>query len=117
MSEGSVPSEIEAKLLVPQDADLRAIARLERIGRYRVQPRDVVRLHSTYLDTADFTLAHHGVALRLRRHAGHWEATAKWAGSVRGDVHDRPELTVPLPRAPTTPFTPPSGPLAIRLAA
>ena len=85
MTDGSVPSEIEAKLLVPQEADLRAIARLERVGRYRVQPRDVVKLHSIYLDTADLALANHGVALRVRRHAGRWEATAKWTGNVRGD--------------------------------
>lgn len=112
-----IPSEVEAKLLVPQDRDLLAIARLDRIGRYRVQPRDVVRLHSIYLDTADLSLAHHGVALRVRRQAGRWEATAKWTGRVRGAVHERPELTVPLARAPRTPFTPPAGPLAVHLAA
>jgi triphosphatase len=117
MTDSRVPSEVEAKLLLPEGADLGPLARLQHLGRYRVQPRDVVRLHSLYLDTGALTLAHHGIALRIRRQSGHWEATAKWTGDVRGDVHDRPELTVPLPRAPRTPFTPPSGPLAIRLAA
>ena len=116
-SDGRVPSEVEAKLLLPEGGDLRPLAHLQQLGRYRVQPRDVVRLHSVYLDTSTLTLARHGVSLRVRRQAGHWEATAKWAGSVRGDVHERPELTVPVPRAPRTPFTPPPGPLAIHLAA
>jgi triphosphatase len=117
MTDSRVPPEVEAKLLLPEGGDLRAIARLEQLGRYRVQAHGTARLHSVYLDTADFALAHHGVALRLRRHGGHWEATAKWAGSVRGDVYERPELTVPLPRAPRTPFTPPPGPLALHLTA
>jgi triphosphatase len=117
MTDSGVPSEVEAKLLLPQDGDLRAIARLERIGRYRVQPRDIARLHSVYLDTAELTLTQHGVALRVRRHAGRWEATAKWAGTVRGNVYERPELTVALARAPRKPFTLPAGPLTVRLAA
>jgi inorganic triphosphatase YgiF len=112
-----VPSEVEAKLLVPAGGDLRPLAQLERLGRYAVRPRDVARLHSVYLDTADLALARQGIALRVRRQAGSWEATAKWAGTVRGDVHDRPELTVPLARAPRFPFTPPPGPLAMHLAA
>lgn len=117
MTESRVPSEVEAKLLLPEGGDLRPLARLQHLGRYRIQARNVARLHSVYLDTSALTLAHHGIALRVRRQSGHWEATVKWRGSVRGDVHDRPELTVPLPRAPRTPFALPSGPLAIRLAA
>ena len=117
MTESRVPSEVEAKLLLPEGGDLRAVARLPQLGRYRIQPRDVARLHSVYLDTDNLALAHHGVALRVRRQAGHWEATVKWAGTVSGDVHERPELTLPLPRAPRTPFIPPPGPLAIHLAA
>jgi triphosphatase len=117
MTDSRIPSEVEAKLLATQDRDLLAIARLDHVGRFRVQRRDVVRLHSVYLDTADLTLAYHGVALRARRQAGQWEATAKWMGRVRGDVHERPELTVPLARAPRTRFVPPAGPLALHLAA
>ena len=117
MTDSGIPSEVEAKLLVPQDRDLLAVARLDHLGRYRVQRRDVVRLHSVYLDTADLSLAHHGVALRVRRQSGRWEATAKWTGRVRGDVHERPELTVPLARMPRTRFTLPAGPLATHLAA
>jgi hypothetical protein len=80
----SVPDEIEAKLLVPSDAVLHAIARLDRLGAHRLQARGTARLHSVYLDTRDMTLARHGVALRLRRHGRRWEATAKWSGRVRG---------------------------------
>jgi len=117
MADGPVPAELEAKLLVARESDLRAIARLSAIGPYPVRVRDAVRLHSLYLDTADLTLAAHGVALRLRRQGGRWEATAKWAGQVDEAVHERPELTVPLDRVPTTPFVLPDGPLRVHLVA
>jgi len=109
--------ELEAKLLVPTTKDLQAIARLDRLGAYPLRARGVVRLHSSYLDTPDLTLARHGVALRIRRQGRRWEATMKWAGGVDGDVHERPELTVALPSAPVLPFLPPSGPLHTQLAA
>jgi|SRR5579862_4532010 len=111
-----IPVEIEAKLTVPE-ADLRTIARLTQLGPYPLRGRATARLHSTYLDTPALTLARNGVALRLRRHGRHWEATMKWAGHVEDAVHERPELTVPLPRPPALPFRPPAGPLQLRLAA
>ena len=100
------PLEIEAKLLVPHERDLRAIARLTSIGPYCLRPRDAVRLYSVYLDSPGLDLARRGVALRLRRHAGRWELTAKWGGRVAGLVHERPELTLALARAPRFPFRP-----------
>src|SRR5438128_1956094 len=102
-STSAVAPEIEAKLLVPRASDLQAIARIGQLGTYRLRARDTVRLHSLYIDTAAFTLARHAVALRLRRTGTQWEATAKWRGHVDGMVHERPELTVPLPRAPRFP--------------
>ena len=103
MAAGQSHHEVEAKLLA-SESQLRAIARLGEIGAYRLRPRDIVRLHSVYVDTADLTLARHGVALRLRRQAGRWELTAKWAGRVVGLVHERPEATVPLSTTPRFPF-------------
>ena len=113
----TVPVEIEAKLLAPRAADLRAIGRLTHLGPYPLRSRGAVRLHSTYLDTPSLTLARHGVALRLRRQGRRWEATLKWAGQVEGDVHERSELTVALPSAPALPFAPLAGPLHTQLAA
>ncbi|MBI4517518.1 MAG: CYTH domain-containing protein [Deltaproteobacteria bacterium] len=110
------PVEVEAKLLVPQAATLRALARLRQIGPYVLRPRRRVRPHSLYLDTADLALAQRGVALRLRRHGRQWEATAKWRGRVRGFMHQRPELSLPLRGTPRMPFVLPAGPLADRLA-
>jgi inorganic triphosphatase YgiF len=112
-----VASEIEAKLLVPRQAALQAIARLPRLGTHRLRARGTVRLYSIYVDTPALILARHGVALRLRRQGRCWEATAKWAGRVSGDVHERPELTVILPRRPGLPFVLPDGPLRVHLAA
>ena len=112
-----VPSEVEAKLLVQHEAHFRALVRLEQLGAYRFLPRDVARLRSTYFDTPTFSLARHGVALRLRNDGGRWEATAKWAGKVDGAVHERPELTVPLPGRPRGPCVLPDGPLRLQLTA
>jgi inorganic triphosphatase YgiF len=113
----SVPSEIEAKLLAPDEAVLEAIARCTSVGPFRLHPRDTVALHSVYLDTRERTLARHGVALRLRRTNHHWEVTVKWGGHTDGDLHERPELTVPLRRRPALPFRLPPGPLAEQLTA
>lgn len=113
----AVPAEVEAKLLVPRSADLRALATLTGIGPWRLVPRGTVRLHTCYLDTSDFALARQGVALRVRRHGRRWELTAKWQGSVDGVIHRRPELTVPLPTAPRRPFQLTDPALAVPLAA
>ncbi len=117
MAYSPVTSEIEAKLLTPRESDMRSIARLTRIGPYPLRPRAAAHLHSVYVDTASLTLARHGVALRLRRCGGQWEATAKWEGHVRGAVHERPELTIQLPAPPRMPFSLPEGALHTRLAA
>ena len=117
MAKRAVPTEVEAKLLIPDDRVLRALARLRHIGRYSLESRGTVRLQSTYVDTPGLTLVRHGVALRLRSAEGKWEMTAKWDGSVDGVVHSRAELTVPLPDTPTPPFTLPPGPLRDRLNA
>jgi inorganic triphosphatase YgiF len=110
-----VPTEVEGKLLVPTERSRRILAGLERIGTYPVRAAGVQRLHSVYIDTADFALARQGIALRLRREGGRWEATAKWSGQVNGAVHERPELTVPLDGKPELPFSLPDGPLRVHL--
>ncbi|MFQ5666742.1 MAG: CHAD domain-containing protein [Candidatus Binatia bacterium] len=113
----AIPAEVEAKLLARQEDELPAIARLRCLGPYRLRPRRAAHLHSVYVDTSNLTLARHGVALRLRRVGGRWEATAKWSGHVAGDVHERPELTQALPRAPRIPFVLGAGRLQRHLAA
>jgi inorganic triphosphatase YgiF len=99
-----VASEVEAKLIVRNASDLSALAQLSLLGPFSFHPLHAVRLHSVYLDTPERILAHHGVALRARRQQRRWEMTAKWFGRVVGDVHERPELTVPLRAAPRAPF-------------
>jgi len=110
-------SEVEAKLLAPHASDLQAIARMRNLGPYRLRRRGTVELHSTYLDTPDFALARRRVALRVRRAAGRWEATAKSAGRVAGDIHERSEWTVALPGPPESPFVLPAGALQTQLLA
>lgn len=112
----AIPAEIEAKLLVPRPAILRAVAQLQELGPYRLRPQQTLRLHTIYLDTVEFTLARHGVALRLRHNRTRWEASIKWSGREDGMVHTRPELTVRLSRSPSFPFTVSSRLLAAQLA-
>jgi len=113
----AIPPEVEAKLLVPRASDLRAIAQVGVLGAHRLRARSAARLRSLYLDTGDLTLARQGVALRVRRTGTQWETTAKWPGQVDGIVHERPELTVSLPRPPRFPFALPAGPLRVHLSA
>jgi inorganic triphosphatase YgiF len=113
----AVPQEIEAKLLVASERDLRRLAGLTELGPYRLSARPTQRLRTIYLDTAGFALARAGIALRLRRDGATWEATAKWEGTVADEVHARPELTVSLNGGPPLPFTLPAGPLATHLTA
>ena len=117
MADHEIRVDVEAKLLVPTTADLRAISRLTHLGRYPLQPRGTVRLHSSYLDTPTLALARHGVAVRLRRQGRQWDATLEWTGQGDGDAHERPELTIALLRRPALPFLPPPGPLQAQLAA
>jgi len=111
-----IPQEVEAKLLVPRAAVFQAITRLKRLGPYRLRPRRIARLHTIYLDTPEFTLAHCRTALRLRRHGTRWEASVKWEGQSDGIVYARPELTVQLSSSPSLPFRLPPGPLADQLS-
>ena len=117
MTAHNVPAEVEVKLEATSAEDLRQVAQLRSLGRFRLRPRRTLRLHSVYLDTRDFALARAGVALRVRRSGRAWEATAKWSGRVVGARHERPELTVALPGPPPMPFTLPDGPLRTQLAA
>jgi len=116
MTAADVPAEVEVKLEAAAADDLRHIAQLHSLGRFRLRGRGVRRLHSTYLDTRDHALTRAGVALRVRRNGRAWEATAKWMGSVAGALHERPELTVALPGEPRAPFALPDGPLRMHLS-
>ena len=116
IARAAIPAEVEAKLLVLRPATLGVIARLKDLGPYRLRPQQTLRLHTIYLDTVEFTLARHGVALRLRRNRARWEASVKWSGREDGMVHTRPELTVRLSRPPSFPFTVSSRLLAAQLS-
>lgn len=108
---------VRATLLAVHVGGLRPLARQTFLGPYRLDAGDSMRLHSVYLDTADLTLTRYGAMLRLRRQAGHWEATFTPMVRPGGGADDRHAITVPLPRAPQAPFIVPPDSLRVHLAA
>lgn len=100
--------EVEVKLLTEDVAVFDQIAACSRFGPFRLERRPTLQLQTTYLDTADFLIARHALALRLRRIGDEgWEVSTKGQGQVTGAIHARPERTVVLSGAPTFPFVPP----------
>ena len=104
----AVLQEVEVKLLTEDAVVFDQIAVCSRFGPFRLERRPTLQLQTTYLDTADFFITRHALALRLRRIGDDgWEASTKGQGQVKGAIHARPERTVELPSAPTFPFVPP----------
>ncbi len=104
----AVLQEVEVKLLTEDVTVFDQIAACSQFGSFRFERRPTLQLQTTYLDTADFLIARHALALRLRRIGDDgWEASTKGQGQVKGAIHARPERTVVLPSAPTFPFVPP----------
>lgn len=104
----AVSQEVEVKLLTEDVTVFDQIAARSQLGPFRLERRPTLQLQTTYLDTADFFITRHALALRLRRIGDDgWEVSTKGQGQVRGTIHARPERTVVLPGAPTFPFVPP----------
>lgn len=93
-------NELEAKLLVPDDATFEALCRLERIGPLELRNPRERRQHNVYFDTASFRLFRAGYACRIRREGGRALATLKGLGSTAGAIHRREEHEAEL-AAPT----------------
>ncbi len=104
-------SEIEAKLLAADEATLRELAGRRSIGRFQLRELASASLQSVYLDTGDRRLQANGIAMRLRRKPSGYEMTAKWHGTIQGDVHTRREINVALVDEPAPPYPLPAGPL------
>ena len=85
--------EVELKLAVPVEAVPTLQRRLRALGR-----AEIVRLQTTYFDTADLLLARHAMALRLRRDGARWVQTLK-TGAAQGAFSSRGEWEVTVPAA------------------
>ena len=104
----AVSQEVEVKLLTEDVTVFDRIAACSQLGPFCLERRPTLQLQTTYLDTDDFLITRHALALRLRRIGDDgWEVSTKGQGQVRGTIHARPERTVVLPGAPTFPFVPP----------
>lgn len=87
-----VVRELEAKLAVPDEATFRQLQAVERLGGFRVRPRDVRLQQDTYVDTASLRLCHAGYACRLRHVHHRAFAALKGLGGARGALHEREEI-------------------------
>ena len=104
----AVLQEVEVKLLTEDATVFDQIATRSQLGPFRLERRPTLQLQTTYLDTADFFITRHALALRIRRVGDDgWEVSTKGQGQVTGAIHARPERTLVLPGAPTFPFVPP----------
>lgn len=90
----SVPTEIELKLQLPDDAEQhiplllqQSVATIEHSEQH---------LFNQYYDTDNRLLHKARIGLRVRGHNGQYEQTVKTAGRVVGGLHQRPEYNVPL---------------------
>ena len=106
-----MPTEVEAKYVVPDRETFRALRRTESLAGYAVEPAGKARVADHYLDTRGRALTRQGWACRLRSVGKTWTLTLKGPRSVRGSVVSREELEVSLPDAITRPSRWPRGPL------
>ncbi len=92
--ERSHPQEVELKLIIPDNARLRAERALEDLlgGCSSRQ-----WLETVYYDTPDQLLRRQRVALRVRREGERWIQTLKGGGGVKGGLHTRDEWNWEIP--------------------
>jgi len=84
--------ELEAKLVVRDEASFRALGALDRIGRLSVRLRTTCLQQDTYLDTVSLRLYRAGYACRVRRVGPRALVTLKGLGAVAGAIHAREEM-------------------------
>jgi len=82
--------EQEIKLQIIGDAVI-DLTTLDWLKTYCQAEPKKQRLVSTYFDTPELTLIHHGVGLRLRNENGRWLQTVKCTGQVKNGLHQREE--------------------------
>lgn len=88
--------ELEAKLLVPDEATFARLARVERMDHLRVAARRPRLQQDTYVDTRSLRLFRAGYACRLRHVAHRAFATLKGLGGTSGLLHEREEIEAEL---------------------
>ena len=89
--------EIEVKYELPNEAELEKILEDEDIIRCSEgEEAETVPMRAIYYDTADGDLRKQDITLRVRSEGATAFVTAKWGGSVRGAVHRREEINIPV---------------------
>jgi len=84
--------ELEAKLLVPDEATFEALRTATAIDRLRVLSKASRLQQDTYVDTREWHIYRAGYACRLR-HVGHRAfVTLKGLGGAQGALHEREEI-------------------------
>ncbi len=89
--------EIEVKYELPCEEELEKILEDEYLAESTEgEEAETVPLRAIYYDTADGALRKNDISLRVRSEGPTAFATVKWGGSVRGAVHRREEINIPV---------------------
>ncbi|MBQ2311921.1 MAG: CYTH domain-containing protein [Firmicutes bacterium] len=90
--------EIEVKYAVPSPETVSEILADSFWDEYaKDEETETVPLRAIYYDTEDRSLSKLGITLRVRSEGSTAFCTAKWGGTVKGAVHAREEVNIPVP--------------------
>lgn len=90
--------EIEVKYAVPSEKTASDIISDSFWDEFaKDEELQTVPLRAIYYDTEDRSLRKLGITLRVRSEGATAFCTAKWGGSVKGAVHAREEVNIPVP--------------------
>ena len=89
--------EVELKYQVGNKATLDEIANDAELARFEEKgSREGIQMKAVYFDTKDRSLSEACFAFRVRLEGERTFATLKWKGSVKGALHTRQEINVPV---------------------
>jgi len=92
-----LPTETEAKFIVPDRSTFDHLHRITRFGSYTARESRSIEVRDRYLDTADRRFLHHRFAVRIRESDEKLLLTLKGLGNANGAVHTREEYQADVP--------------------
>ena len=111
-----MPTEIESRYLVPDQALFNRLRRLDRWDGFTAQRRRTLKVVDYYLDTLGRALLRQGWACRLRSQNGLWVLTLKGPKDKAGAIISRAEHEIGLPARIEDPAHWPPGIIRTRVS-